>query len=148
MSKYNFGTNKSKQKFEDILNEYEDYKFDQTNILKACNLSSNLWHLSDWTFKEQSNFNNLGNFRDHLYSQCDSLKIFHDIANANKHKDVTRPKASIKNTSKHSSHYSSNHYSRDHYNVSKLIIELEGGEILDLYKEIEKVVNYWRKYFN
>ena len=147
MSKYNFGTNNSKQKFEDILNEYEDYKFDETNILKASNLSSNLWHLSDWTFKEQSNFDNLGDFRDHLYSQCDSLKIFHDIANGSKHKDVSRPKASIKQTRKYSGDYSSD-YSRNDYNVSKLIIELEDGEILDLYEEIEKLILHWKKYFN
>lgn len=147
MSKYNFGTNNSKQKFEDILNEYEDYKFDETNILKACNLSSNLWHLSDWTFKEQSNFNNLGDFRDHLYSQCDSLKIFHDIANASKHKDVSRPKTKINTTTKNIGDFS-NEFDRNDFDVSKLTIELEDGEILDLYEEIEKVILFWKKYFN
>ena len=147
MSKYNFGTNDSKQKLEDILNEYEDYKFDERNILKASNLSSNLWHLSDWTFKEQSNFNNLGDFRDHLYSQCDSLKFFHDIANASKHKDVSRPKAKINTTKKYIGDFS-NEFDRNDFDVSKLIIELEDGEILDLYEEIEKVVNFWKKYLN
>ncbi|UGS24259.1 hypothetical protein [Flavobacterium channae] len=147
MSKYNFGTNNSKQKFEDILKEYEEYKLDETNILKASNLSSNLWHLTDWTFKEQSEYSDIGNFRDYLYTKCVSLKIFHDIANANKHKDVSRPKAKINTTKKYLGDYS-NEFDRNDFDVSKLIIELEDGEILDLYDEIEKVVDFWNKYFN
>lgn len=146
MNKYTFGIDSSKDKLIEILKEYEEFKLDEVNKVKAKNLSSNLWHLTDWTFKENTRFNDLGMFRESLYTNCSSLKIFHDIANANKHSDVSKPKTNIKKTSEHIGDYS-NEYCRKDFNTSRLIIELENGKILDFYKEVEKVIEFWKNYF-
>lgn len=147
MSKYNFGTKTAKQKFDELLKEFDEFIKDETNTSKAINIATNSWHLIDWIFEENKDlYKNIYEIRESLYPKCDSLKIMHDIANGSKHNNVSRPKARIKNTDLYKGDYSSN-YSRKHYNISKLVIEIETGEILDFYTEIEKVINFWREYF-
>jgi hypothetical protein len=147
MSKYNFGTKTAKEKFDDLLKEFDEFIKDETNTSKATNIATNSWHLIDWIFEENKDeYNNIGEIRENLYPKCDSLKIMHDIANGSKHNNVSRPKAKIKKTELHRGDYSSD-YSRKDYNISKLIIELETGETLDFYIEIKKVINFWKEYF-
>lgn len=147
MNRYTFGTESSQDKFIEVLKEYEEFKLDEINKVKAKNLSSNLWHLTDWAFKENTSFNDLGLFRESLYTNCSTLKIFHDIANGNKHSDVSRPKADIKNTSHHVGDFS-NDFCRKDFNTSRLTIELENGKTLDFYTEVEKAIEFWKNYFN
>lgn len=146
MSKYNFGTKTARQKFDELLKEFDEFIKNETNISKATNIATNSWHLIDWVFEEnKAIYNNIGELREDLYPKCDALKLMHDIANGSKHNNVSRPKAKIKNTDLHRGDYSSD-YNRKNYNISKLIIELETGETLDFYIEIKKVINFWEKY--
>lgn len=146
MSKYNFGTKTTRQKFDELLKEFDEFIKNETNISKATNIATNSWHLIDWVFEEnKAIYNNIGELREDLYPKCDALKLMHDIANGSKHNNVSRPKAKIKNTDVYEGDFS-NDFCRNDFDVSKLIIELETGETLDFYIEIKKVINFWEKY--
>lgn len=102
MSKYNFGTKTARQKFDELLKEFDEFIKNETNISKATNIATNSWHLIDWVFEEnKAAYNNIGELREQLYPKCDALKLMHDIANGSKHNNVSRPKAKIKNTDIH-----------------------------------------------
>ncbi|WP_313580333.1 hypothetical protein [Chishuiella sp.] len=149
MNKYNFGEYNSKEKLLTLLNNFNDFKLDETDSSKALNLSSDAWHLTDFVFEEykpELGFQTLGDFRNDLFAQCDNLKIMHDLANASKHYNLSRPKAQIKLTRKHSGDFSSG-FSKD-FDISHLEIILENDEKLDFLLIIKNVIEFWKKFFN
>ncbi|WP_405376596.1 hypothetical protein [Nonlabens sp. Asnod3-A02] len=148
MSSLTFGTDTAKEKYQEFLEEYTEYKDDETSIQKASNLSSSAWHLVDWCFedfKSIHNFVKISDFRETLYPNCESLKIMHDLANAKKHKNLTRPKANLKNTKKHNGAFSREFSSE--FDISYLEIELDNGTKLSFEEEIDKVKAFWETYF-
>lgn len=149
MCSLTFGTDTAKDKYQEFLEEYAEYKNDETSIKKASNLSISAWHLVDWTFKEYKlihNLTNIGEFRETLYPNCPSLKIMHDLANAQKHKILDRSKANLKNTKKHNGSFSRD-FSSD-FDITYLEIELKNGDKLSFEKEIDKVKDFWDGYFS
>ena len=148
MGSLTFGTDTAKDKYQDFLEEYNEYKEDETSIKKASNLATSAWHLVDWVFEDYKSIHNLdkiGEFRETLYPNCQSLIIMHDLANANKHKNLSRPKANLKNTKKHQGDFSSD-FSSD-FDITYLEIELENGNKLSFENEIDKVKDFWVDYF-
>lgn len=142
--------NNSTTKLKELVLEYEDFLKDDLIEYKANNLCINAWHIIDWIVEEFENihgFNKIEHLRNSLYPQCDSLKIMHDIANASKHNNLTRPKASIKMTNNHKGDFCSKDFSSVDFNVSRLEIELEDGTILNFKKEIKIVIDFWKDYF-
>lgn len=149
MNKYNFGEYNSKEKLLSLLENFQNFELDETNSSKALNLSSEAWHLTDFVFEEykaELDFQNLGDFRSDLFNQCEFLKIMHDLANASKHFNLSRPKAQIKLTRKHNGAFSSG-FSRD-FDISHLEIILEDDNKLDFLHVIKNVIQFWKKYFN
>jgi len=149
MNKYNFGEYNSKEKLLTLLDNFSDFKTDETNVSKALSLSSNAWHLTDFVFEEyktELGFQNLGDFRNNLFVKCEVLKVIHDLANASKHYNLSRPKAQIKLTQKHNGSFSSD-FSRD-FDISHLEIILENDEKLDFLIIMENVIEFWKTYFN
>lgn len=147
-SKYTFENKTSQGKFNELLHQYNEFLNDETNSSKAEELCKNAWHLVDWVFEEFQNIHltrSIGDFRDTLYPQCESLKIIHDIANGSKHNKVSRPKASIRSTNKHLGPFS-NIFSRE-FDQTCLEIIMEDGTILLFEDEIGKVVEFWKNYF-
>lgn len=150
MNSLNFGKDTAKDKYKEFLQDFDEYINDELSINKAKRLATNAWHLVDWTFEEYQtthNYNNIGEFRESLYPNCESLKIMHDLTNASKHKILTRPKADLKNTKEHQGDFCSKDYSSEDYNVSYLEIEKNDGTKLSFRKEIEKVKEFWKEYF-
>ena len=148
MNSLNFGKDNAKDKYEEFLADYNDYKNDDLNIVKAKRVAVSSWHLVDWTFQEYQsshNYSELGSYRESLYPDCDSLKIMHDIANTTKHKLLTRPKANLKNTKEHKGGFSSD-FSFD-FDISYLELEKNDGTILRFIEETEKVKDFWDNYF-
>jgi len=148
MNSLNFGKDNAKDKYEEFLADYNDYKNDDLNIVKAKRVAVSSWHLVDWTFQEYQsihNYSEIGSYRESLYPDCDSLKIMHDIANTTKHKLLTRPKANLKNTKEHKGDFSSD-FSFD-FDISYLELEKNDGTILRFIEETEKVRNFWDNYF-
>ena len=148
MSSLNFGKDNSVDKYQEFLADYNDYKNDDLNVNKAKRVAVSSWHLVDWTFQEfksTHNFTDIGNYRESLYPNCDSLKIMHDIANTTKHKLLTRPKADLKDTKEHRGDFS-NDFSFD-FDISYLELEKNDGTILRFVEETEKVKGFWDNYF-
>ena len=145
---YTFEDKTSKDKFKELIHQYEEFRDDDTSSVKATELCTNAWHLIDWIFNEFKEIHqkeNIGDFRETLYPDCESLKIMHDIANGTKHSKVSRPKASIKETKKHIGAFS-REFSRE-FEQTNLLIEMENGEVLYFVDEIEKVMEFWKDYF-
>jgi hypothetical protein len=148
MNSLNFGKDTAKDKYEEFLQDYNEYINDDLSIQKAKRLSNSAWHLVDWTFEEYKfthNFNNIGKFRESLYPHCESLKVMLDLSNASKHKLVTRPKADLKTTKEHKGDFSSD-FSSD-FDISYLQIEKNDGTKLSFTDEIENVKEFWIEYF-
>jgi hypothetical protein len=146
---YTFEDKNSEAKFKDLLDQYEDFRNDDTSSAKAIEVCTNAWHIIDWIFNEFPNvhlMNSIGDFRNSIYPLCPSLKIMHDIANGSKHSKVSRPKAAIKKTKKHIGPYSKV-FSRV-FDQTHLEIEMEDGTTLYFVDEIELVINFWKDYFN
>ncbi|MBC8052029.1 MAG: hypothetical protein H7Y13_03095 [Sphingobacteriaceae bacterium] len=145
---YSFDTRTSEDKLKELLNQYEDFKQNNTSSAKAAELSTNAWHLTDWVFEEFKVVHlmlTLGDFRETLYPECPSLKIMHDIANGSKHSKVSRPKALIKETKRRIGPFSSV-FSRA-FSQTTLQIEMADGCILYFLDEIENVISFWKSYF-
>ncbi len=148
MTKYSFDIKNSRDKLKNLLSQYEEFLLDDTSVNKALELSTNSWHMTDWIFEEFKSLHskpNLGDFRETLYPNCPSLKLMHDIANGEKHSQVSRPKANIKETRKHNGSFDSSF--DDSFDTSGLEIELDDGSVLDFAEEIKKVINFWENYF-
>ena len=150
MNSLNFGKDTAKDKLDEFLQDYSEYMNDDLSIQKAKRLASNSWHLVDWTFEEYKTIHNLtkiGDFRESLYPNCESLKIMHDLTNASKHKILSRPKADLKNTKEHQGDFCSKDFSSEDFDVSYLEIEKNDGTKLSFRKEIKKVKEFWVEYF-
>ncbi|MFA5556197.1 MAG: hypothetical protein WCY06_05055 [Flavobacteriaceae bacterium] len=148
MNSLNFGKDTAKDKYQEFLQDYDDYINDDLSVYKAKRLANSGWHLVDWTFEEYKtthNFTDIGSFRESLYPNCEALKIMHDLANATKHKLISRPKADLKNTKEHQGDFSSD-FSSD-FDISYLQIEKNDGTKLSFLDEIENVKNFWFEYF-
>jgi len=147
MTNYTFDIKSPKDKLNHLLDSYSVYLKEKTSSKLATDISTNAWHLSDWVFEEYKDKHKLtlGKFREALYLPCPSLKIMHDICNGSKHKKLSQPKASIKDTRKHLGAFS-NHFSRA-FDVTTLKIELEDGTVLFFEDEIQKVISFWINYF-
>lgn len=145
---YSFNTRTSADKLTELLQQYEEFKADNTYSSKAVELSTNSWHLTDWVFEEYKAIHHqdtIGDFRETLYPICPSLNIMHDIANGSKHSKVSRPKATIKETRKHDGEYSQEYSSE--FNITTLLIEMQDESILYFVDEINAVINFWMDYF-
>ncbi|MGK0447796.1 MAG: hypothetical protein ACJA2M_001575 [Polaribacter sp.] len=149
MNSLNFGKDTTKDKYEEFLQDYNEYMNDELSVQKAKQLAANAWHIADWAFEEYitlHNFTDIGSFRESLYPNCESLKVMHDLANASKHKLLTRPKADLKNTKEHQGDFCPKDFSSEDFDVSYLEIEKNDGTILRFKSEIENVKEFWSDY--
>jgi hypothetical protein len=150
MSSINFGRDSANDKYNEFLQDYNEFMDDELSVKKAMRLATSAWHLVDWTFEERKTihgFTDIGSFRESLYQYCDSLKIMHDLANASKHKILTRPKADIKNTEEYQGDFCPKDFSSEDFDVSYLEIEKNDGNVLRFKNEIESVKEFWQEYF-
>lgn len=150
MNSLNFGKDTANDKYEEFLQDYDEYINDNLSVKKAKILANSAWHLVDWTFYEHvkiHNFSKIENFREYLYPKCESLKVMHDLTNASKHKILSRPKGDLKNTKEHKGDFCSKDFSSKDFNVSYLQIEKNDGTKLSFRNEIERVKNFWIEYF-
>jgi len=148
MNSLNFGQDTAMDKYDEFLNDYFNYKTENTSVRWAKTVAISAWHLIDWVFNEYKTIHGclgIGDFRNELFRQCESLKIMHDIANATKHQNLTKPKAKIRNTKKHLGAYSSD-YSSD-YDITYLEIEMNDGKKSSFEEHIDMVKEFWGNYF-
>lgn len=121
----------------------------------AFNLATCLWHLQEWVVvqmnpdaskqvlkKEKSQLMQV------LLKQCPELGVLHDIATANKHAKVSKPKGDIV---KSSAEITAVHLSfmggqpvTEH--AAEMLIELQDGTIKRLEEILGAAFNYWNHY--
>ena len=151
MTHYTFDSNSSQTKLKSLISAFEKFKKDEPETSEALKLASETWHLTDWVFKEFLDihlFSDLGKFRNDLFQHCPTLKIMHDIANASKHSEVSRPKANIKSTNRHQGDFAISDFSSDDFDVTRLEIHLDNGTVLNFEKELKKTLDFWKSYFS
>ena len=150
MNSINFGKDSANDKYDEFLQDYNEFMNDELSVKKAMRLATSAWHLVDWTFEEHKlthGFTDIGSFRESLYPNCESLKIMHDLANASKHKILTRPKGDIKNTEKYQGDFCPKDFSAEDFDASYLEIEKKDGTVLRFKNEIKSVKKFCQKYF-
>lgn len=142
-------TNNTIQKYKDLVLEFEDFKKDPISEYKANNIANNSWHLNEWIFDEYKDLitvNNIGDFRKSLFLRCEELKLVHDIANSAKHKNLTRPKATIKKASLHQGDYSPRDFCGKDFHVSKLEIIMDDDSKTNFIDTIKIILDFWSNY--
>jgi hypothetical protein len=145
MTNYSFSIKNSEDRFKALLRLNDEFLADQNSTEKAESLALNSWHLIEWVYADNNNNISLADFRETLYPQCESLKLMHDIANGTKHRILSRPKADIKDT-RFDGDFCEDDFGDD-FNTGVLEIELNTGQVLRFGDEIEKVIIFWKTYF-
>lgn len=158
-----FEIKNSKDLFQKLLEEYEDFDKEYLNPRFAINCSINSWHLSDWTYQEF--FKNDERFQDsekikkdkiiilsgllkyqqYLKKLCPELEYMRLITNGIKH-CVLNDKNIKEKTAIHNGGYSSEHYNRHHYDVTRFIIEIDNQDNLDFEDTLVKTIEFWRNF--
>jgi len=144
-----FGIDNSKDRLQQLKENFEKLKRDQLNVSLAEQTCSDAWHLNDWVLAEQKQINptlTKGTFRAKVYNECPEMKILHDLVNSFKHKELDRPKVRIKETKKHGGAFSSD-FSKD-FDVSRLEVHFEDQSKIDVDDLVKIAIDYWNGLIN
>lgn len=149
MSDLSFSIKTSKDFFEKLKDDHQEFCKDKTSSRVALNCALASWHLSEWVYNEfnsklVSDFPSLVDFQRYIKERCPSLQIMHDIANGTKHYLLSRHRPIIKETNLHQGEFSSD-FSRD-FNISTLNIDLNDGTKKYFEDEIEQSILFWSSY--
>jgi hypothetical protein len=144
MSTFSFNITNSKEWFDKLEREYNDFLKDKTSSDRAINFSITAHHMNEWakselTDKEKSE---LALKRKALQND---FNIIQDLANGTKHK-VLKYESTIKTTEHSRGAYSSG-YSRG-FNISTLNILMNSGEKIYFEDIAQNIYNFWKDYFN
>ena len=106
MPELSFEIKNSKDFFNNLLEEYEDFCKEPTSTRKALNCAMYAWHLIDWIYHEFihsiGEYNGLGDFQQFIKFRCPALQIMHDLMNGTKHSVLTRHKPEVLKSNLHS----------------------------------------------
>lgn len=147
MSELSFDIRNSSDFFKKLLEDYNEFKKDDTSSRVALNCAMTGWHLIDWVYFEfmTTKYSSLIEFQKELKCQCPGLQILQDITHSTKHHTLTRHNPSIKTTNLHKGDFGKD-FSRD-FDISSLEIIKKDGTKLYFDKEMEKVIDFWNVYF-
>lgn len=167
--KFSFGIISSRQFFEKMLAEFDDFDKNPISGRFAINCAINSWHLTDWTFNEY--FKNdskycdkekektkkgklycliipgLRIYQDELKKKCPELKYMEEICNGSKHCILRNCEIKDK-TIIHKGGYNALQYNRKHYDADRLQIIDKKNNKLNFEDLFEKTVLFWRDYLN
>jgi len=145
MAKASF-SDSPRDKLDELREEYQGYLKNDTSTRLANNVSQKAWHLIDWVFKETGRpENEKGDFREKLYPKCPALLTLHDIANEEKHGELTNPKASIKDAKTHIGAFDRSF--SDDFDKTRKVIVYEDGREVNFSRIIKEAVEFWEDYF-
>ena len=149
MNDFSFDIKTSKDFFNKLLADYDEFCSDTTSSRVALNCAMTAWHLTEWTYNEfnQSlcnHFATLTLYQQDLKRQCSSLQIMHDLANGTKHYLLTRHRPIVKETNLYEGTFDKT-FDRT-FDVSNLEIELNNGTKIYFEDEIKNVINFWKQH--
>lgn len=150
-----FEIKNSKDFFEKLRDEYNDFDRAHLNPRHAINCAITSWHLTDWTyqefFKSDSKFQDskegkkkisgLSKYQEHIKTQCSELEYMRMITNGSKHCKINKEDQTVVS----SGDFSPYDYDRNDYNVPRFIIINEvNSEELDFESLLLKTIDFWK----
>ena len=149
MNDLSFDIKTSKDFFNKLLTDYDEFSSNTTSSRVALNCAMTAWHLTEWIYSEfnQSlcnHFTTLALYQQDLKRQCTSLQIMHDLANGTKHYLLTKHRPIVKETNLHQGTFDRT-FDRT-FDTSTLKIELNDGTKIYFEDEIKKAINFWKQY--
>lgn len=157
-----FEIKNSKDLFNKLLEEYNDFDKQHLNPRFAMNCAITSWHLTDWTYQEyyindkrfqdtekidkkgkKRFISGLDLYQQFIISQCPDLEYMRLITNGVKH-CILNDKSRKEKTKVHKGDYSTD-YSRHDYDVTRFVIQKNDNETIDFEKLLLNTIEYWKK---
>ncbi|SNY90423.1 hypothetical protein SAMN04515647_0589 [Cohaesibacter sp. ES.047] len=125
------------------------YQFDKDNLNTSLAMECAIagWTVPDWIFKcdgQRLGYESLRDLQDEIKKECQELEHLQDIANARKHKEVTRYTPLVKSSGKREGAFSSG-FSRG-FDITRLVLQTDAGEI-SFWTTLQSVLDYYDLYF-
>ena len=127
----------------------ERFNNDDLNEDLARDCAIKAWQLCDHVFNalgSTSQFATLGDLQDRVKHTCPELAYLQDICTESKHGKISRYTPRITEARFQGGAYS-HAYSRG-YDISRLQIELPGGQTIFFNDVVDRAVDFWPKYFD
>ena len=156
-----FEIRNSKDFFNKLLEEYNDFDKQHLNPRFAMNCAITSWHLTDWTYLEyyqddsrfqdsESNDKNgnikfisgLLKYQQFIIKQCPDLEYMRLITNGIKH-CVLNDKTRKEKTVIHKGDFSTD-FSRHDFDVTRFVIKIGLNENIDFEKTLLKTIDFWK----
>ena len=128
------------------------FRHDDLNEDLARDCAGKAWHLGDHVFKvlnalgPNPPYAELSAFQNQVREDCPELAYLQDICNETKHAEITRYTPRIVEARLHGGAFS-RAFSRG-FHISRLEIELCGGETVSFNDVIDRALDYWSKFFD
>ena len=126
----------------------DNFKKDDLNGELARDCALKAWHLCDHVFTALANgsqFTTLRKLQDHVKQACPELAYLQDICIETKHAKITKYAPRIDETRSHGGAFSKD-FSRD-FDISRLEIELTGGQTVWFIDVVDCAVTFWSQFF-
>jgi hypothetical protein len=126
------------------------FRKDPLNTELANHCAIDAWSLCDWVFKEHGQrlgFSTLADFQAAVKAGCNSLQLLQDVANASKHKEITKYVPLLKEAKKHHGAFQRGAFSRG-FDVSALVLVREDGSEIWIDDALDDATKYWDTYFH
>ena len=165
--KLTFDIKTSRDFYNKMLLEYEDFCKNHLSVRYAINCAINSWHLTDWTFQEYFKdekkyqdekreklkegkiyvriYFGLGKYQDELMKQCQSLKYMKLICNGSKH-CILRDTGIEDKTKIHEGGFAYPDFDRHDYDVDRLVILDKKGQQLNFEDIFLETKVFWADY--
>ena len=127
----------------------ERFRNDDLNEDLARDCAIKAWQLCDHVFNalgSTSRFATLGGLQDHVKHTCPELAYLQDICTASKHGEISRYTPRITEARFQGGAFSRD-FSRD-FDISRLEIELPGGQTIFFNDVADRAVDFWSKFFD
>jgi len=136
--------------FQKVQSDFTEFSQNIGSTYKAMDCAVGAWHLTDWVFEhyEKSAYGSagIGNMRGHFITQCPDLATMHDIATGSKHFTVSRPKSNMTNNQIQLEDRVAPTVAET-VGADWLIIKFENGDEEPMYSLLNRVICFWKSYF-
>ena len=148
VTKLSFAITNSEQFLSKLLEDYEDFKNDNTSSRHAINCAMTAWHLTDWIYFEMGydKTYKLFEFQEYMKKTCPSLQIMQDITHGSKHFHLKQHQPKIEETKLH--HGAFNKSFNRSFDISTLKIEMKDGTQTYFEDDLKLVVDFWKTFMN
>ena len=125
------------------------FRHDDLNEDLARDCAGKAWHLCDHVFKALAPnppYAKLQALQKHVREGCPELAYLQDICTESKHAEITRYTPRIVEARLHGGAFS-RAFSRG-FDISRLEVELCGGEAVSFNDVIDRALDYWSRFFD